>query len=91
MRRIIVFTWLVAGFFLQAAAYFGLAARIGIPQSPAFSNPRVPFAALVFIGGVMMVFLSAVIYELLPDRESENEDEDEDEGEGETRSRGRRR
>jgi hypothetical protein len=85
MRRIIVFTWLVAGFFLQAAAYFGLAARTGIPQSPAFSNPRVPFAALVFIGGVMMVFLSAVIYELLPDRKSDGEDE------GETRSRGRRR
>jgi hypothetical protein len=85
MRRIIVFTWLVAGFFLQAAAYFGLAARTGIPQSPAFSNPRVPFASLVFIGGVIMVFLSAVIYELLPDRESENEDEDE----GERRSRER--
>lgn len=85
MRRIIVVTWLVAGFFLQAGAYFGLAARIGIPQSPAFSNPRVPFAGLVFIAGVMMVFLAVVIYELLPDREGDAEDE------GETRSRGRGR
>jgi hypothetical protein len=75
MRTRIVFTWLVAGFFLQAGAYFGLAARIGIPQSPAFSSPRVPFAGLVFIVGVMMVFLAAVIYELLPDRESDGADE----------------
>jgi len=77
MRRIIVLTWLVAGFFLQAAAYFGLAARLGIPQSPGFSNPRLPFAGVVFIGGVMMVFLSAVIYELLPDRKGDAEDESE--------------
>lgn len=71
MRRIVVFTWLVTGFFLQAAAYFRLAARLGIPQSPAYSNPRVPFAGLIFIAGVMMVFLSAVIYELLPDRDGD--------------------
>lgn len=75
MRRTIVVTWLVAGFFLQGAAYFGLAARIGIPQSPEFSNPRVPFAGVVFIAGVMMVFLAAVIYELLPDSEGDDQDE----------------
>lgn len=68
MRRIVVLTWLATGFFLQAAAYFGLAARLGIPQSPAYSSPRLPFAGLVFIAGVVMVFLSAVIYEVLPDR-----------------------
>lgn len=72
MRRVITVTWLVTGLFLMGAAYFGLAARIGIPQSPAYSNPRVPFAGLVFIVGVMMVFLSAVIYELLPDREGDD-------------------
>ena len=88
MRRIIVSTWLIAGFFLQAAAFFGLAARIGIPQGPNFSNPRVPFAGLVFIGGVMMVFLAAVIYELLPDKESVGGEGD---GEGERRSRERGR
>lgn len=74
MRRIIVVTWLATGFFLQAAAYFGLGARIGIPQSPAYSNPRVPFAAVVFIVGVVMVFLAAVIYELLPDRRDREDD-----------------
>lgn len=69
MRRIVVVTWLATGFFLQAAAYFGLAARLGTPRSPAYSNPRVPFAGLIFIAGVVMVFLSVVIYELLPDRD----------------------
>ena len=72
MRRIVVATWLVTGLFLMAATYFRLAARIGIPQSPAYSNPRMPFAGLVFIVGVMMVFLSAVIYELLPDEEDDD-------------------
>lgn len=68
MRKVVVLTWLAVGFFLQAAAYFGLAARIGIPQSPSYSSPRLQFAPVVFIGGVVMVFLAAVIYELLPDR-----------------------
>ncbi len=71
MRRIIVFTWLATGFFLQAAVYFRIAARIGIPRSPAFSNPRIPFAPVLFIVGVVMVFLAAVIYELLPDRDED--------------------
>jgi len=75
MRRTIVFGWLIAGFFLQATAYFFLGARLGIPQSPANSNPRVPYAGLVFICGVMMVFISAVIYELLPDREDKGQAE----------------
>lgn len=74
MRRIIVFTWLATGFFLQAVVYFRLAARLGVPQSPAYSNPRIPFAGLIFIGGVSMVFLSAVIYELLPDRDDDREE-----------------
>lgn len=56
------------GFALQGLAYFRLAARIGVPTSPAFSNPRVPFAALVFIAGVVLVFLAVVVYELLPER-----------------------
>ncbi len=68
MRRIIVFTWLATGFFLQVSVYLRLAARLGIPQSPAYSNPRIPFAPALFIVGVIMVLLAAVIYELLPDR-----------------------
>jgi hypothetical protein len=49
-------------------SYFFLAAPIGIPTSEAFSNPRVPFAGGLFVLGVMLVFISAVVYELLPDR-----------------------
>ena len=75
MRRIVVFTWMATGFFLQAAVYFGLAAHVGIPQSPSYSNPRIPFAGLIFIAGVMMVFLSAVIYELLPGRANDADHE----------------
>jgi hypothetical protein len=32
-----------------------------------FSNPRVPFAAGIFVLGVMLVFVAAVVYELLPE------------------------
>lgn len=87
MRRTIVFGWLITGFLLQATAYFFLAARIGIPQSPANSNPRVPYAGLVFISGVMMVFISAVIYELLPDREDEGQEEGQEEDAWQARER----
>ena len=82
MRTIVVFTWLAVGFLLQVGAYFGLAARLGIPQSPVYSSPRVPFAGLVFIVGVVMVFLSAVIYELLLERESGDRDRKDDEAAG---------
>lgn len=73
MRRVVTLTWIVAGLALAGVAYFLLGARIGTPTSPAFSNPRVPFAPLVFIAGVVLVFLAAVIYELLPDREEDEE------------------
>jgi hypothetical protein len=33
-----------------------------------FSNPRVPFAPALFILGVMLVFIAAIVYELLPER-----------------------
>ncbi|MDR5710231.1 MAG: hypothetical protein QN172_07050 [Armatimonadota bacterium] len=57
----------VAGFALQAVSYFFLAAPLGVPTGPVYSNPRVPFAPAVFILGVMLVFLAAVVYELLPE------------------------
>lgn len=76
MRRIIVWTWLAAGFLLQAAVYLRLAAHLGVPQSPVYSNPRIPFAPVLFIVGVVMVFLAAVIYELLPDRSDDREGRD---------------
>jgi hypothetical protein len=58
----------ITGFGIQAVSYFLLAAPIGIPVNPTFSNPRLPFAPLLFIVGVMFVFLAAVVYELYPEK-----------------------
>lgn len=70
MRRLIVLLMVLGGFALQAVSYFFWAAPIGSPNSEVFSNPRVPYAPLFFVFGVVLVFLSAVVYELLPDKES---------------------
>lgn len=67
-RTILTLVMVTGGFALQAASYFLLAAPLGKPTSPYYSNPRVPFAPTLFILGVMMVFLAALVYELLPDQ-----------------------
>ncbi|MCL6554585.1 MAG: hypothetical protein K6W08_15920, partial [Firmicutes bacterium] len=59
---------IAGGFLVQAASYLFLAAPLGTPTSPAFSDPRLPFAPALFIAGVVLVFLAAVVYELLPER-----------------------
>ncbi len=66
-RTILAILMVIAGFALQATSYLFLAAPLGIPTSVTYSNPRVPLAPLIFILGVMLVFLAAVVYELLPD------------------------
>ena len=71
MRAFLTILMIVLGFALQAVSYFFLAAPLGIPTSPAFSEPRVPFAPLIFIVGVMLVFLAAVVYELIPDKRAQ--------------------
>jgi hypothetical protein len=68
MRTWLTVAMVVAGFALQVASYFFLAAPLGLPTSPAYSDPRLPFAPALFILGVMLVFLAAVVYELLPER-----------------------
>ena len=69
MRVLLTLLMVVAGFALQAVSYFYLTAPLGIPSSPVYSDPRVPFAPLIFIVGVMLVFLAAVVYELMPDKQ----------------------
>ena len=71
MRTTLTLFMALGGFTLQAISYLFLAAPLGIPANEAFSNPRVPFAALIFVLGVMLVFLAAVVYELLPERYGE--------------------
>jgi hypothetical protein len=73
MRRILTWTFIIAGFGLQALAYAVLAAPIGRPTDVSFSEPRLPFAPLLFIVGVGLVFSAALVYELLPDRDRGDE------------------
>jgi hypothetical protein len=65
MRKQMFVLTLVIGLALAVAGFF-LAAPIGPTTSPVFSNPRLPFAPTVFTLGVIVLFLSAVIYELFP-------------------------
>lgn len=67
-RRLVVLSMVVIGFATQAAAYLLLATPIGRPTGPRFSNPRVPYAPAIFVAGVMLVFLAAVVYEIRPHR-----------------------
>ncbi len=68
MRTTLTLLLLVSGFALQVISYFFLAAPLGIPVNETFSNPYVPFAGGIFILGVMLVFIAAVVYELLPEQ-----------------------
>lgn len=67
MRKQMFLLTLVVGLALVLAGFF-LAAPIGPPSSPVYSNPHMPFAPVLFTLGVMMLFLSVVVYELFPDR-----------------------
>jgi molybdopterin-containing oxidoreductase family membrane subunit len=67
-RRVLVGLLVASGFALQAVSYLFLAAPLGTPTSVEFSEPRLPFAPALFILGVLLVFLAAVAYEVLPDR-----------------------
>ena len=52
---------------LMVLAYFGLAAPWGV-ESVANSDPRMDFAPLVYVVGVMLALGSALVYTMLPDR-----------------------
>ncbi len=69
-RTLIAVAMAVGGFALQGVSYLFLATPLGKPTSVEFSEPRVEFAPMLFIVGVIVVFLAAVVYELLPDREA---------------------
>ncbi|MEE8347272.1 MAG: hypothetical protein V3S20_08000 [Dehalococcoidia bacterium] len=58
---------LLAGMIL-AILGIALSAPIGPPDSPGISNPKVDFAPLMFVLGITLMFGSAVVYELVPDK-----------------------
>lgn len=69
MRRGLAYGMIVAGLVLMIVSYFYLAAPWGFPPSgEEYSNPKVPFAPALFVLGFLVVFLSAVVYEVLPER-----------------------
>ena len=70
MRRAITTLMVLGGIALMLLSYFGLSAPWGNSEVR-HSNPRLQFAPVFFLVGIMSVFLSAVVYELLPDRKSE--------------------
>jgi H+/Cl- antiporter ClcA len=63
-------TWfaatLITGIVLAVVGFF-LSAPIGPTDGPVYSNPRMDFAPLVFVIGVVLGFMSAVVYELIGD------------------------
>lgn len=74
----------LAGFTLQALTYLFLAAPWGapatgpvsgaltpalfVPGGPAASDPRLEWSPSLFVLGVMLVFIAAIVYEVIPDR-----------------------
>lgn len=66
MRKFLTGAMIVIGVALMLLGYF-LAAPWGV-ESVANSDPRLPFSPAIFVLGVIMVFSSALVYELLPNR-----------------------
>ena len=66
-RRTLFLLTLLAGLVL-AALGVALSAPIGPPESPVYSDPRVEFAPLMFVLGITLMFASAVVYEIVPDK-----------------------
>ncbi|MBI2856015.1 MAG: hypothetical protein HYX93_04135 [Chloroflexi bacterium] len=67
MRRTLFLSTLLLGLALAAAGFF-LAAPIGPTDGPEISSPRMQFAPGLFVIGVILVFVSAAVYEVVPDR-----------------------
>jgi uncharacterized membrane protein YphA (DoxX/SURF4 family) len=70
VRRLLTNLMIAGGTVLMVLAYFFLSAPWGT-SGIANSNPRLEFAPLLFIGGLVLAFGSAIVYELLPDRSDE--------------------
>jgi uncharacterized BrkB/YihY/UPF0761 family membrane protein len=67
MRRPLTWLAILGGMALMVVSYFFLAAPWGA-DAAGDSNPRFSFAPALFVVGVILVFGSAVLYEVLPDR-----------------------
>lgn len=70
MRTLFTILMIGGGIILMLIAFFILAAPWGT-TGPANSNPRLDYAPLLFVLGLLLAFGSAVVYELIPDRREE--------------------
>ena len=68
MRKGLTIGMIVVVITLMFISYFGLTAPWG-NEGVANSEPRMQFSPLVFVLGVMMAFGSALMYELLHDKD----------------------
>lgn len=66
MRRVITGLMIIAGIAMMVFGYF-MAAPWGA-ESVVNSNPRLEFAPAIFVFGVVFLFSSALVYELIPNR-----------------------
>lgn len=72
MRKTLAILLVVVGFIIMVVSYFFLAAQWGFPPSSVeYSDPKVSFAATFFILGAVVLFLAAVVYEILPEKWNE--------------------
>ena len=67
MRKTMFLLTLLGGLTLAVTGFL-LSAPIGHPSSLAISDPRLPFAPTLFVLGIILLFGSAVVYELFPDK-----------------------
>lgn len=67
MRRRTLFALTLAAGIALAVLGFFLSAPIGPTSEPLYSNPRVDFAPMMFLAGVILMFASAVVFELAKD------------------------
>jgi uncharacterized membrane protein YhdT len=57
-----------------AVTGFLLSAPLGPTAGPMYSEPRVLFAPLMFVAGIIITILSPVVYELYPYKRGENKE-----------------
>jgi drug/metabolite transporter (DMT)-like permease len=68
MRKGLTVGMIVVGIALMVISYFGLAAPWGV-DNVSNSDPRLEFAPLLYVLGVMMALGSALVYTMLPDKD----------------------
>ena len=69
-KRMFILTLLVG--IILAVVGFSLTAPLGPTADPMYSEPRVQFAPLMFVAGIIITLLSPVVYELFPDKREGN-------------------